>query len=812
MRFFSVFLAFVMFLFGSATEAGAKGFDRVGFVNAVKEYAYKIVFPEIRCKEEKIHSEDMKNLRAKILDMVESYPESRGVMNELVLADREIGEILESDAFVSDLIKFENIDKSTPNPVPSKSGRINKYSLYFRYSRNFNPFHKSKIMERLEDSIKGDKNVTDEANDIWNDFDSINDEESMKRLAPSIIDRSVSLLTKNVSDDILDPNKACDLFNASARCTIYLKYGYVNDISNDTMYNEYSDFVKKVYKNLKINDYKYASILAMENVCFVTNKFDNALEYAISVKNDAFDSSSSFYRASIIDYICSLTINPIANFPINDKYFNIGYEFSKLFYDIIDKFDPPMLDDDKFLNKVIWRGDKVAEILAKYGYVDEALYEFDYIIGLKPPTAIVEQYKEVVKYCEQRKSELLPNANSYPNFSLDIDIISDDESRDSPSIPVKDDKVIKVFAIPYPIANENKNINIKKLKLAKIDKLNSKKSSLKNLSVFVTYEYIYENDDTIKKFLKDPLENGNNNSFIHIREKEHGLFKGDYNNNAVKNIDIEKEHLYDTKFNFKYTSFGGDKYKIIVKSNPPYNSSNSIILEVWKEYTLRVYGMGKTYFPDTNKINDIFDTSFVKLNIINNDKYLKYYNNVNFTKNKSNKDDIYIIDYIKILKNSEGLSLDYDSIQHKYINIIGCDNLYSNISSNLWGFSCRSYINNNGEFLLDSKISNIFESNKFYLTTIFINYRLLRLNNKKYYEEKTIAHEIGHAFALEHRGLNKTYKHSKNFENHCIMNEGQIETVNPNTFYDFCDNCKMLIRNGVINITSSYYYNEYDSK
>lgn len=800
MRNFAIFFTFALLFLGSVSEAGAKGFDRVRFVNTVKEYAYKIAFPEIRCKEEKIHAEDMKNLRAKILDMVESYPESRGAMNELVRADREIGEILESDTFVSDLIKFENIDKSSSNTVPPKPCRINKYSLYFRYSRNFNPFHKSKIMKRLEDATKGEKSATDEANDIWNDFDSINDEESMNKLAPSIINRSVSLLTKPVSDDILDPNKANDLFNASARCTIYLKYGFVNDISNDTMYNEYSDFVKKVYKSVKINDYKYASILAMENVCFVTNKFDNALEYAISVKDDAFNSFSSFYKASIIDYICSLTINPIANFPINDKYFNIGYEYSKLFYDIIDNYeDQSLTDDEKYLYKLFWRGSKVAEILAYYSFIDESLTELDYIINSKPPTTYTDDFNIMIKQFTERKNVLITNATNYP-YKIDI-IIDVEESKN-----IKFENLYKVNGI-NPIFEVNDKINNVVKFISTLNVNNKIKKELpKNLSLVATYEYIFENDDVIKNFYRDPKQDGSNRELIHDRGNSFGFIRNEEYNKPIGGYIIDD--IVDNKFNFifKHSYFGGDKFKIIIKSLPPYNVNKEIILEVWKFFDLKLYSMDDKLNPDVSGINDIFKSCFVEFNPIVYDKKIEKINYIFYKKNKEINDPTYILKFLEILKN-HSVKVSEIKNQHKYINIIGCNKMYTYATENenekAYGSYYRHYTIVNGEFVTPSKYDNkLNKLDQYYMSTCFMSYGFLRENNVN--EMKTLVHELCHSFGLDHL-VDGFYRHSDPFN--CVMNSGH-EVVN----FTICDNCKYLIRNGSINITRRFFEAGQDMK
>jgi len=754
----------------------------------VKEYAYKLVIPEIRCKGEKVHAEDMSNLRARILAMIEDYPESRQALAEVVQNDQEIGGILETDTFTSDLIKFEKINNS-PNDLyefSSNDIRVSKYHLILRYSHHFNVPPMPKHIRLLMNGTTKSKNVMEEFWSIFDDFNKITDESSLHIIGPPLIQRCENILSRQPSNDILPVYAAGELYDRAALCTIALKYGNPPQISDELYYSEYTNYVFKTYKIVSIPKYKYASIYTLKNYTWQFNKYDEFLNHALFVKKDAFNKLDFEDKIGLISNIVELIKT---NLPPQENYFKIGLENCHDFISLV-KYNQEISDDWKLIYIYNCNVYSIAEIYNKNGFVDEALFELDYVINAKPPSSNTENsFKSMVDYAKKKREEWIVNTD-YP-YTIDVDIFNvDDESH---PIELSDGKTVEVFAVPYNINNDGyKNIINIKLKLSKSKSI-EKKFPPRNLTLEISFEPIFENNEYITNFLNDPLQNGHSeDTFMYHRENEYGFI--DKNNNIKQMIEISDKELNNINFKFQYTSFGGDKFRINISSLTPYNINKRINIEVWKKYILKLYAMNDKYYPNTKELNEKFRNSYVKFDFENHSKNVKYYDSI-FSSYTSNVtiNQIYYFDYIEELK-KEGFTFDK---QHKYVNVIGCNKLYQN-----------DYENSN-EILYG--IYRFVEPPN-YISTALIGYG--SLSNINTNEIKTLSHEIGHAFALEHvydTTIIPTYKHS---DDNCIMRQGIISNgdENPYIYKNFCENCLILIRNGIINISFRYYTHGITSK
>lgn len=742
-----------MFFLGSVTEADAKGVARDRFTDMIQEYAYKLVIPEIQFKDEKIRAEDMSNLRAQLIAMIEDFPESRDWFANFVQSDHEIRDILLLDAFTSDLIKFEDLTKSDVWNVYTCTGdRINKYSLILRYARNFNVKPMPPFARKLLNNHNISKNIMDEYNVIMNDFYSITDETSLKIKGPSIIQRSEDILTRDVTTNILDEFYAGILYDRSTRVTMALKYGIMIQIPSDLFFSEYKKNIDSIYRRVKISDYKFASIRPMSNLCSQENKYDELLNYYLFVKKDTFNTLKIRYKYSLLFLICELVKSN--KLPIQESYFNIGYSNAQELLPIVDVF-PDIDNDARYITKLAVRANCIAEILAKYAYIDEALFELEYILKSPPPGSYIDNFNNMIKELEKRKSELLPNAISYPNQP--ILSFENPDNNTAPTLP--ENSKLKIYAIPYSY----KTKNIKKLMIKSNIKLP------KNFSAKISFVPLFEDDDNVSKFM-------NTYKYKHLREENRGFIVDE---TIVNSITIHNINDNGYELNFLHTSFGGDKYILTITSNPPYNYKNSITLEIWKQYKLKLYGTtkpdGSIILPNIEGLKEKYDVAYVDFIIEKCNDKLPYHENI-FIKKPINISgtDIYYEDYINELEQYE---VDF-TYQNEFLNIIGVNCIYNdnNITNDpLWGF----YTVNT-----PYKIA-------------FISCGKIRENN--YVEIKTIGHEIGHAFGLIHYNTPNEYNH---IGNDCILN--QTQTTNVNMYKNLCDNCTIVVRNLKINTELSY--------
>jgi hypothetical protein len=754
------------------------------------------VVPEIRFKDKEIHAEDMRNLRIRIRMVIENNLKARRFFVDYLKSESEVGRILIQDVFSSDLIKFEKLNEIKFEPLEEgvtldKFPIIaNKYSLKLRYARHFN----TKPLQLVIDNFSGTKtdsattkSLSDEYWSIYNDFRSITDEASLKRLGPSIIERSTDILTRPIPGspppgvptreiDVLGETYAASLFDKSALCTIALKYGIYVEISDAITYLEYRGAVDKIYRNIKIPVYKFSSIRAMGSVCGQTKKYDELLQYMLFVKDDAFYLFTPEYQLKIVGYICEMIKSP--TIPVQEKYFVIGNSNAHEALVIVDRlsnFTPDM----KYIAKLAYRNLLVAEIYVKYSYIDEALFELEYIIKSKPPATYVNDFNKLVSQCQARKTELLPGAQYFPN----LDIVIEDVTDSANPVVLKDGETVEIFAIPLEY-NDVYEHNLRKLNI-KFESKGVKKFPPENLIFHASFEVELEDEEYIRDFLKK-------SEFKFHRGKTLGI---KYNDVFKSNVILNK--LEDnTNILFKHTAFGGDINKIHLTSQPPYNIKITIPMEIWKKFKLRLYGMEGSseidlFYPNISGINEKYKSAFVKFDIINDEqhKYINHHESIYVSKGTEEiqTNRLYIGDFKKELI-QQGIAI---QPQCEFINIIGCENVYSSEVAlfPLFGAYHQYYDTN-------SPLNSVFNS---------------ALISKSYFRDelKTITHEIGHSFALEHPEKkkytlgyepDKKYHYVHSDSENCIMNQGSDSNLKK-----FCENCQILIRNGKVNISVSYY-------
>jgi hypothetical protein len=666
--------------------------------------------------------------------------------------------------------------------------------LHLRYAGHFNTEPViSTFPQPAEKKENCSKTVTDEYWAVINDFYSITDEASLKRIGPSIIKRSRDILTMGIPTDnppppvvkdgeILPDRYAANLFAKSGRTSNALQYGIIPQVPIGVLAQALRDHIDSIYIDVKIPEYKFSTIQVINELYEQTKEYEKILKYLIFVKNDTFYLFNTKHKVTLLVGICLFVKRE--EIPITDEYYEVGYDSAVELIHYLD-FYPGIDEDMKILTKLNVREIYIAEIFVKYSHIDEALFELEYVINQPPTATHVEDFNKMIGRCLNRKAELLPEAQYFPALPLVFEDITDPEN----TVVLKNGEIAKVYATPFTKGDDDELHNRRKIRV-------TVKSQHQILTADISCENIFEDDEGeegVKNFFEDPMRDGSGKPFMHHRGK-YGFITS---KGLVDQLGTVQLKDGKTDFEFKHSYFGGDKFKLKIKiAAPPYNSipENSVTLEVWKKYAIRLYGMEeneKNYYPDAKGINERYASAYTEFEIRHNvDCKLPYHKTILHNAGKYDGEifagQIKFVDYANELANNPLIEF---KEQHDFVNVIGCDrinDLNKKDGSMTYGF----YLN---------YATPGFQHGD-YMNTAVIAYGIFR--DEGLSESKSLAHEVGHSFALEHvvNILKPHYRHTKV---KCIMASGQ--TFPSNEELRFCKRCNFLIRNSKPNISIWYH-------
>jgi hypothetical protein len=276
---------------------------------------------------------------------------------------------------------------------------------------------------------------------------------------------------------------------------------------------------------------------------------------------------------------------------------------------------------------------------------------------------------------------------------------------------------------------------------------------------------------------------------VFFAENNMKFLRGNYGfvngNNIGNTITINNFSGNKGTFKFKYTNYAGDAIKIIANVQYPFApvESSYKIIQVWKTFVLKLYGMRDDLYPkDLKFVSSKFEKCFTSFVLDNKSNKLPYYEKMVIL-NKDTDECKNIKDYINLIDGSS-VEIEFGQKQHEFANIIGVNQLFGYDKKNdtlesIFGFSCIHF-SQYPELGLNS----------------FFNSMIISYAKNKDQLGKSTSHELGHSFGLTHPkdDYNTPGPEKYDHEKDCIMYTG-TSYVDGN----FCKNCKKLIKNNSIN-------------
>jgi hypothetical protein len=755
--------------------------EKLLFNRQLKEFASKILLPEIRHSDPNQANIDIKNLREIITDKVlnshEHLIELKNFILNNVLFSSAFKEFNKSicDKIKFDSLQFQNKDLNSLNDLEfsynfngdKKPQLTLSEKLLFKSSFN-SSLHRPLFHIKKPYTFLSSKDLQQEFSLIVADYQKITDVDTLNKYGPSVVERSEKILLG--TDDTLALDNVVYLIEMSGNCDIALKYGL--SIPQDSKQKYFLEYINKIYNKAVIVNYKYCLWYYATRVYDSAKKYDELVEYSVNIKKDIFEKlnyDNKFSMTLLIGYCVTYYCEA------KEKFYEIGKENCIQTINLVEFTNNPYYPtpEDKRILKLNYRLRLTAEFYAKYKYYNEAVYELDIIINSPPPATIptisrniVDIYNDIVKSAKKRKLELIPY----------MTIIT---------LNFEGETLKKVYAY--------QNDNIYELVL---NIKTGSKNIPQGLSIEFTFidSFSHYNDE-----IKDPNKTFIiNNGYKFLRNNSDGT---DQKNFGFKSGNELKDTLIlnnisetQVKIKFKYTSFGGDLFTIKAKTLSPYSAECSNQLQVWKKNTLKLYAMNneinsKNLYPKVDFAIERLNECFIEL--IKEDNFptevkIPFHKKI-FAEFPISvpPGEIGLTTFVEELGKISPEKIKFER-QNKYINLIGGYEVHVIPTQNnpfpiLRGFYLRYF-------------GSQFGSN---YTDKFFNSILMSYNELRDQEGKTLSHELGHAFGLEHpyNDIGTPGETKYEHQNNCLMYSG-----GSNPEGKFCENCIRLIKNNFINI------------
>jgi len=392
--------------------------EKLLFNRQLKEFASKILLPEIRHPNPNQANIDIKNLQEiiteKVLNSQEHLIELKNFIIHNVLFSSVFKEFNKSicDKIKFDSLQFQNKDLNLLNDLESsynfrgdKKPQITlSEKLLFKSSFN-SSLHRPLFHTKKPYTFISSKDLQQEFSFIVADYQKITDVDTLNKYGPSVVERSEKILLG--TDDTLALDNVVYLIEMSGNCDIALKYG--SSIPQDLIRKYFLEYINKIYNRAVIVNYKYCLWYYATRVYDSAKKYDELVEYSVNIKKDIFEKlnyDNKFSMTTLIGYCVTYYCEA------KEKFYEIGKENCIQTINLVEFTNNAYYPtpEDKRILKLNYRLRLTAEFYAKYKQYNEAISELDIIINSPPPTSgnAADLYKDIIANAKKRKNELLP--------------------------------------------------------------------------------------------------------------------------------------------------------------------------------------------------------------------------------------------------------------------------------------------------------------------------------------------------------------------------------------------------------------------
>jgi len=374
-------LIFLMFTqcFNAHAESLLSESDKLDFQLKMKEYVCKIYYPDLRNTDPSLFKRDMENLQKNIVDKISKYPAYY----------REYIEFLNNNpSFSAAFISFsksiqqknkfemlENQNKFTSYSLPKINNfRNQKYiptlaeKMLFKYKFNSN------YKDMRVGITKGNPETTQKYQKILQEFQQINDFETLKQKGPWVIAQSEEILTRN-GEDLEYADQIDNLVLISGLCYVRLRLSSAWDGTDapDIM-KQVVKYIETVYDKAKVIRYKYYIGLTISKVNEGMGLYGEAFNFCFKMKNELIEKLSWDEKT---DLLWKMASELAPKCPKDEIYMELGVSCYRLYIQEIDN-DPNSEPQSKVIKKLqtlLYGVVEIYEIYEKYMKAIEVINE-----------------------------------------------------------------------------------------------------------------------------------------------------------------------------------------------------------------------------------------------------------------------------------------------------------------------------------------------------------------------------------------------------------------------------------------------------
>jgi hypothetical protein len=345
----------------------------------MKEYACKIYYPDLRNADPAIFKRDIENLQKNILKKIskssEYYNEYAKFINDTPSVSAAFTNFNKS---IQQKNKFEMLEKQTKatsynvpkinNPSSSRYKPTLAEKMLFKFKYNSN------CKDARRDVAKGNPEATQKYQKLMNEFQQINDVETLKQKGPAIIVQSEELLASK-TEDLEYADQIDNLVIISGLCYVRLRLSSAWDGTDppDIM-KKVIEYIETVYEKATVIRYKYFIGLSISKVNEGLNLYGKAFNFCFKMKTELLEKLNWDDKTDLLWKIAS-ELAPKC--PKDETYMELGVSCYRLYIQEIDN-DPNSDPQNKVIKKLqtlLYGVVEIYEIYEKYMKAIEVINE-----------------------------------------------------------------------------------------------------------------------------------------------------------------------------------------------------------------------------------------------------------------------------------------------------------------------------------------------------------------------------------------------------------------------------------------------------